>query len=112
MAAATTKVGQEVLRHANKLHGMAAAAGNEAAAERLAAEAQRWSTSGTDAVVVAGNARLIIAMAQYPRAVPSPPANPKAATSLGLQSTIGQPSSRTATMLETETASRVCQKIS
>ncbi|MCB0976780.1 MAG: dynamin family protein [Acidimicrobiales bacterium] len=50
MAAPTTKVGQEVLRHANKLHGMVSAAGNETAVQRLEAEAKRWSEAGTDAV--------------------------------------------------------------
>lgn len=104
MAAATTKVGQEVLRHANKLHGMAAAAGNEAAAERLAAEAQRWSTSGTDAVVVGdikrGKSSLINAIVGRPGLLP---VDADVATAVHLAVRHGRPEAVRVTRVDRET---------
>lgn len=74
MSAPTTKVGQEVLRHANKLHGLVTAAGNALAAERLEGEAARWTNASTDAVVAGdikrGKSSLINALIGRPGLLP------------------------------------------
>ncbi|MBX3314452.1 MAG: dynamin family protein [Actinobacteria bacterium] len=104
MAAPTTKVGQEVLRHANKLHGMVTASGNEDAAERLAAEAQRWSMSGTDAVVVGdikrGKSSLINAIVGRPGLLP---VDADVATAVHLAVRHGSPESVRITRVDRET---------
>lgn len=112
MATPTTKVGQEVLRHANKLHGMVSAAGNETAVQRLEAEARRWSESGTDAVfagdIKRGKSSLINALIGRPGLLP---VDADVATAVHLAVHHGSPEAVRVTRVDHETGATSTEEI-
>lgn len=65
---------QATLAHANRVHSLLVASGNQTAADRLAAEAERWNASVTNVVVVGdikrGKSSLVNALVDRPGLLP------------------------------------------
>lgn len=65
---------QSALAHANRIHGLLVAAGDQGGADRLAAEAERWDATTTNVVVVGdikrGKSSLVNALVDRPGLLP------------------------------------------